>query len=329
MNPQRRALLAGSLALAATARLRADDPAPTPAAADIDAPLWPPAERIALWPGDAPGMPANAPTPSLTMHGARGARQLQVRGIVRPEINVFRAPKPDGSALLVIPGGGYEFVSVQNEGIEIAQRYAPFGTSVFVLTYRLPGEGWKNRDRAPLADAQRAMRLLRAQAPALRIDAERIGVLGFSAGGHLAADLATAFDEACYAPVDAADTLSARPHFVGLGYPVATLSREAGHVGSRNNLLGPNASAQLIAQRSPAEHVRRDSPPSFVMHAMDDDAVPVEASLAWIAGCRRAAVSIEAHLFASGRHGFSLRAPLDSPAARWADLFAAWMRQQA
>src|SRR5580765_951326 len=174
MNPQRRALL-GGVALAALAgaqTARGDEPVPQQAADASDAPPWPPAERIALWPGTPPGMPATAPTPSLTMNGTRGDRQLWVTGVVRPEINVFRAPRPDGSALLVIPGGSYGFISVQNEGIDVARRYTPFGTSVFVLAYRLPGEGWKNRQRVPLADAQRALRLLRAQATALHIDPE-------------------------------------------------------------------------------------------------------------------------------------------------------------
>ena len=330
MNPQRRALL-GGMALAAIARVHAQpqaEPPSQPAAEAPDAPPWPPAERIALWPDAAPGMPATPPTPSLTMNGAGGERQLWVSGVARPEINVFRAPHPDGSALLVIPGGGYGFVSVQNEGIDVARRYTPFGTSVFVLTYRLPGEGWKHRQRVPLADAQRAMRLLRAQATALHIDAQRIGVLGFSAGGHLAADLATAFDETCYAPVDAADKLSARPHFVGLGYPVASLMSGAGHAGSRDNLLGANAGAAEIARHSPSEHVRADTPPTFVFHAMDDDVVPVESSLRWIAACRRARVPIEAHLFEKGGHGFGLHAAIDNSAARWPELFAAWMRQQ-
>ncbi|MFT3791491.1 MAG: alpha/beta hydrolase [Rudaea sp.] len=330
MNPQRRALL-GGIALAAFAgaqAARADEPAPQPAAEAPDVPPWPPAERIPLWPGEAPGMPAKPPTPSLVMNGTRGARQLAASGIVRPEINVFRASRPDGSALLVIPGGGYGFVSLQNEGIDVAHRFAPFGTSVFVLTYRLPGEGWKNRSRVPLADAQRAMRLLRAQASALRIDPARIGVLGFSAGGHLAADLATAFDESCYAAVDDADRLSARPRFVGLGYPVASLMPGAGHAGSRDNLLGPNASATEVAKHSPAEHVRGDTPPAFVFHAMDDDVVPVESSLSWIAACRRARVPIEAHLFEKGGHGFGLHSAIDSPAAQWPDLFSAWMRQR-
>jgi hypothetical protein len=130
---------------------------PTLAKDDVAAPIWPPEKRIALWPDKPPVMPTSEPTPSLTMNGPRGARELWVSGIARPEINVFRAPRPAGSALLVFPGGSYTFLSAQNGGIDVARRYTPFSTSVFVLTCRLPGEGWRNRDRVPLQDAQRAL----------------------------------------------------------------------------------------------------------------------------------------------------------------------------
>lgn len=329
VNLQRRVLLSGGIMLATAARARADiwgEP-PTPAAGDVGAPPWPPDERIALWPGDPPGMPVTPLTPSLTMNGPRGERQLWVSGVARPEINVFRSPRPDGSSLLVFPGGGYGLLSVQNEGIEVARRYTPFGTTVFVLTYRLPGEGWSHRDLVPLADAQRAMRVLRSQASHLGIDQERIGVLGFSAGGHLAADLATAFDAACYVPGDAADRMSARPHCAGLIYPVATLLPGVGHSGSRDNLLGLDATSAMIARRSPAEHVRPDTPPCFIVHAMDDGSVPVEASFRMIAGCRQQKVPVEAHLFENGGHGFGLHPAPDSSASHWPDLFAAWLRQ--
>lgn len=330
MDLQRRAVLAASLAWATQARATAQiwGDKPTPAAGDLGAPAWPPAERVALWPGPPPGMPPVAPDLSLTMNGPRGERQLWVSGIATPEINVFRSPHPDGSALLVLPGGAYSFLSVENEGIDVARRFTPFGTSVFVLTYRLPGEGWYKRDRVPLQDAQRAMRMLRSKAAAFAIDPGRLGVLGFSAGGHLACDLSTAFDESCYAPIDAADSLSARPAFAGLIYPVASLELGVGHAVSRDKLLGEGASVELIALRSPARHIRADTPPCFVLHAMDDETVPVDASLRWIAGCRTAHVPIEAHLFQNGGHGFGLHGPLDLPVSLWPDLFGAWMRFQ-
>jgi acetyl esterase/lipase len=332
MDRNRRALLAAGLTLAAGAAVTTDDsradPPSTPVEGGLDAPIWPPPERLSLWPGAPPGSPETLPAPSLTMNGPRGERLLHVSGIAHPEINVFRAPRPDGSALLVFPGGAYRFVSVQNEGLDVARRYTPFGTSVFVLTYRLPGEGWRRRDRVPLQDAQRAMRLLRRNAARFALDTGRIGVLGFSAGGHLAADLITAFDERCTEPVDEADSLSARPDFAGLAYAVTSLQSRISHGESREQLLGAGATPALIARRSPAEHVRSDTPPCFIMHAMDDDAVPVEASLEMIAACRRARVPVEGHLFEAGRHGFGLHPAPNLPAAHWPDLFAAWMDQR-
>ena len=195
-----------------------------------------------------------------------------------------------------------------------------------MLTYRLPAEGWANRSLVPLQDAQRAMRLIRSRAADLGIDPARVGVLGFSAGGHLAADLATAFDERAYAPVDEADRLSARPAFAGLIYPVTTLEPGT-HGGSRDNLLGPNASPALIAARSPVLHVSAATPPSFVVAAFDDGTVPIPNSLDWIAACRTAKTSVEAHLLAEGGHGFGFHLPRDNPGARWPDLFAAWLRK--
>ena len=124
------------------------------------------------------------------MNNAPPSRELWIRGVAKPEVHIFRPARPDGSALLALPGGGYEFLSVQNEGLDAAERFNADRTTVFVLTYRLPVEGWQSRSLVALQDAQRAMRLIRSRASDLRIDPARLGVLGFSAGGHLAADLA-------------------------------------------------------------------------------------------------------------------------------------------
>jgi acetyl esterase/lipase len=227
MEIGRRALLGGALgagvARAAAAQQWGDPP--TPAWGDPAAPPWPAKERFALWPGVPPGAPPTLPAPHPTMNGPAGARELWLREIAVPEVHVFRPARPDGSALLALPGGGYQFLSVQNEGLDVAQRHNGWGTTVFVLAYRLPGEGWAERHLVPLQDAQRAMRLIRARAADFRIDPARLGIVGFSAGGHLAADLATAHAEPVYRPLDAADRLSARPAFAGLVYPVTTLRR--------------------------------------------------------------------------------------------------------
>jgi acetyl esterase/lipase len=311
------ALLAGSAAAAQ---------APTPFAGAPDAPVFPPKERFPLWPGKPPGAPAKPIVPNWTMNNPPPNRELWIRGVPFPEVHVYRPARPDGSALLAFPGGGYEFLSVQNEGLDVAERFNAERTTVFILTYRLPGEGWANRSVVPLQDAQRAMRLIRSRAGDFRIDPARLGVIGFSAGGHLAADLGVSFDQPTYKPVDAADAISANPAFLGLVYPVTTLQAE-GHRGSENNLLGPNPSEELIAARSPVLHVTKDTPPSFLAHAMDDNTAGAENSAKWIMAARAAGASVEAHFFADGGHGFGFHLPRDLPGSRWPDLFALWMRK--
>ncbi|MDB5722875.1 MAG: alpha/beta hydrolase [Alphaproteobacteria bacterium] len=320
------ALGAGLLAATAATAEGWGDP-PTPAIGDPDAPAWPPAEHFAIWPKAPPGARDRLPERDWTLNGPKGARELWIRGVPTPELHVFRPARPDGSALLVLPGGGYEFLSVQNEGINIAQRFSAAGTTLFVLTYRLPAEGWDNAQVVPLQDAQRAMRLIRSRELDFRIDPARLGIVGFSAGGHLAASLATAFAEPVYAPVDAADALSARPAFAGLIYPVTSLEPRIGHAGSRNNLLGSSPTPERIASRSPLLHVGPGTPPCFLVHAVDDDTVPVANSLEWIQACRKAEVKVEAHIFETGGHGFGLHLPPDLPGSMWPLLLAMWMKK--
>jgi acetyl esterase/lipase len=265
---ERRAFLGAGLALMAAC---GDAQPATPFAGDPDAPPFPPKERFPLWPGNPPGTPKTKIVPNWTMNNPPPHRELWIRGVPFPEVHVYRAANTDGSALLVLAGGGYEFLSVQNEGMDAAKRFNAERTTVFVLTYRLPTEGWSNRSIAALQDAQRAMRLIRSRATGFGIDPARLGALGFSAGGHLAADLAVSADQPIYAPVDAADRLPARPAFIGLIYPVISLDPAISHGGSAPNLLGPNPPAELVAARSPALHVSSSTPPSFVAAAMDDD----------------------------------------------------------
>jgi acetyl esterase/lipase len=300
---------------------------PALATAEPGAPLWPSSERFPLWPGPPPGATKPLPKPEWAMFPDPAYPQLWIKGIAVPEVSVFRPALADGSAILAIPGGGYGFLAVQNEGLHPAERFNADRTTVFVLSYRLPGEGWSNRSLVALQDAQRAMRLIRSRAAEFRIDPARLGILGFSAGGHLAADLAVSHAERVYAPVDAADALSARPAFAGLIYPVTTMAVGLTHGGSRDALLGPSPSPALIAARSPLEHIGSDTPPCFLVHAFDDDTVPVGDSLAWISACKKAKVSVEAHLLAKGGHGFGLHLPSDDPGSRWPDLFALWLRQ--
>jgi acetyl esterase/lipase len=224
-----------------------------------------------------------------------------ITNVAIPELRVFRPVKPNGRSLLSIPGGAYRFVSIANEGVDVANAMTAKGYTVFVLVYRLPGEGWKQREDVPLQDAQRAVRLIREQSVRFGLDPNKLYAVGFSAGGHLAATLATGFAEPVYAPVDQADALSARPDGVGLIYPVISHVPGIGHAESSRLLLGENPSPQLVAKRSPALHVSAGTPPVFLMHAMDDPAVPVENSFLIIDALRAAGRPVEAHLFAEGR----------------------------
>jgi acetyl esterase/lipase len=329
LDVERRAFLAGAAAIfagsAASAQNWEDYKDPAIVAAQPGTPMWPSKERFPLWPGTAPGAPRPLPQPGWQMFS--DGPQLWIKGVAVPEVSVFRPALADGSALLVIPGGSYHFIAVQNEGLHPAERFNAERTTVFVLSYRLPDEGWANRSTTPLSDAQRAMRLIRARAAEFKIDPNRLGVLGFSAGGHLAADLTVSYEERVYSFVDAADRLSAKPAFTGLIYPVATFNPGFTHSDSRDNLLGRGATPDLVAARSPERHVTASTPPTFVVHAFDDGLVPVDNSLAWIRAARAAKAPVEAHLLAEGGHGFGLHLPPSNPGSRWPDLFALWMRK--
>jgi len=289
---------------------------------------WPPAEHFPLWPGRPPGARATLPSPRPSMNGPAGQQQLWLRGIATPIVAVFRPERPDGRAVLTIPGGGYGFVSVQNEGIDVARTLNPHGITVFALAYRLPSEGWDHQADVPLQDAQRAMRLIHANAARYGIDPTRLGIVGFSAGGHLAGSLTVGYDDRVYAPVDAADRQSARPRFSGLVYPVASLSTPTTHAGSRDNLLGPHPDPATKARYDSPRRITGTTPPLFLVHAVDDGLVPLDQSLDVLTCARAAKVPVEAHFFEKGGHGFgALGAPEGAPARLWPDLFDRWINQ--
>jgi acetyl esterase/lipase len=287
-----------------------------------------PTETIDLWPGTPPGAPATLPTEQVVERSsdpALGDRFVQ--GIARPRLVVFRPREPNGQAALVTPGGGYRLIVIDKEGYEIARWLAARGWTVFVLFYRLPGEGWADRSNVALADAQRAIRLIRARAATYDVRADRVAAMGFSAGGHVCADLATRFAARVYAPVDAADRLSARPGLAAPIYPVQAMALPVAHAGSRALLLGPDATPAAETAHTPAANVGAGTPPCFLVHAEDDGTVPVENSLQFRAALRRAGVAVETHLFEQGGHGFGLRLAQGKPAEIWPDLFVRWARR--
>lgn len=287
-------------------------------------------EVIALWPKGPPGA-EHATAREEIVERAKDPAALRdriIKGVRSPTLIAFRPEHPNGSALLMAPGGGYSWVVMDKEGYEAAERFAQAGVTVFVMTYRLPQEGWSAGPAAPLQDAQRAMRVIRARAGDFKVDPRRVGVIGFSAGGHVAGVLTLKFDKPAYPAVDAADLASARPDFSVLIYPVATLATPYAHPGSRRNLLGDAPTPAAIAEWSLETTARPDAPPVFLVHAVDDASVPVENSLQLFDALRARKVPVEMHLFEEGGHGFGLRFAVGKPAAAWPDLVLGWMRRR-
>lgn len=310
--PDRRVLLA-ALALSACATT------PTPEAAfRNELRDTPPDDVIDLWPEGAPGGEHVTVVEELIERpNDLGLRDRIVRGVRTPTLSLFRPTRADGSAVLIIPGGGYRHVVVDKEGYEAARWFAARGAAAYVLRYRLPGDNWAAGRDVALQDAQRAMRVIRAQPD---VDANRVASLAFSAGGHVGAMLATRFD-APLAPDG--DTRPAQPSVSCLMYPVITMGAGT-HPGSRGFLLGATPTEDAIAQHSMERHVRPDMTPTMLVHAADDDAVPLFNTLAMHQALLAQRVRTELHVFEEGGHGFGLRFVRDKPANAWPTLFRAW-----
>lgn len=278
-------------------------------------------EIIDLWPATPPGDTGARIVRKIEDQARPGGKPDRwVTGIERPVLVVRRPARPNGAAMLVVPGGGYGFLSYDNEGTSQADWLNAHGITAFILLYRLPGEGWARRKDVPLQDAQRAMRVIRARAVQLAVAKDRIGVLGFSAGGHLAGSLATRHGEQVYDPVDATDRESARPDLAALLYPVVSLDAPFTHGGSRDNLLGEGANAELRRQRSVELRVDADTPPLFLVHASDDGLVPPANSIALFQAMEAAKRPVALHIFEDGGHGFGTRLPRAMQASAWPDL---------
>ena len=327
----RRTALLGTLAaagLSACGSARGQTPPPaTPASPHLSFPE--PAETIDLWPAGAPGAPARLPVETVRERSTDPAyNDRYVLGISRPRMAVFRPERPNGAAVLITPGGGYSWVVIDKEGYEMARLLAAQGVTAFVLFYRLPHEGWAAGPDVALSDAQRAVRLIRHRASRFGLDPARLCAMGFSAGGHLCADLLTRFDARVYAPVDAADRLSARPDLAAPIYPVISMTLPTAHAGSRRNLVGENASPERERAHAPHENARADAPPTFLLHAEDDRSVVVENTLLLRAALRSRGVETETHLFPDGGHGFGLRLARGKSVENWPQLFTAWARRK-
>jgi len=288
-----------------------------------------PTETIDLWPKAAPGAPVGGLKETVNERSTDPQlTDRAVYGISRPRMVVFRPSRPNGAAVLITPGGGYRWVVVDKEGYELGRWLSARGYTVFVLFYRLPGEGWSAGPDVVLQDCQRAMRLIRHRATSFGVDPERVAAMGFSAGGHACADLAARFAVPVYDAVDQADSLSARPFVAAPIYPVIAMSAPMAHAGSREKLIGAAASAALESAHSPHLNIPANAPPHFILHAEDDDVVPVENALVLRAALRAKNIPVETHLFTHGGHGFGLRKTVGKPVEAWPDLFTAWAHLQ-
>ena len=264
-------------------------------------------ETRLLWPGGAPGAQddGDAGKPSLTIY----------------------LPPPEtatGAGVVICPGGGYGHLSMDKEGQQIAEWLNARGVAGFVLQYRL---GPRYHHPIELGDAQRALRLVRAHASEFRVSGERIGVWGFSAGGHLASTLATHFDAGEAAAPDPIDRSSCRPDFLILAYPVVTLLDPYTHKGSRTNLLGENPDPALVASLSNETQVTARTPPTFLFHTDADRTVPAENSVQFYLALRKAGVPAEMHIYQPGGHGVGL-AQKDPVLSTWPERLAVWLKAQ-
>lgn len=226
--------------------------------------------------------------------------------VVVPTITIYTPTeiKPNGTSVIIFPGGGYSHLSMNKEGKKVAKWLNSLGITAFLLKYRMPSDlTMINKTIGPLQDAQEAVRMVRRNAKKWNLDDDKIGVIGFSAGGHLAASLSTNFSEITY---ESSDNTSPRPDFTILIYPVISMQKEITHKGSKEKLLGINPSEELTKKFSCDLNVNADTPKTFIVHATDDQSVPVENSINYYLALKNNKIQCELHLYEKGGHGFGL-----------------------
>ena len=274
----------------------------------VTSPLRAAPETIRLWADSAPG--------------AKGDEEKDI-----PTLTAYlpEADKATGVGVVICPGGGYGGLSIEPEGHEVAKWLRSAGITGFIVQYRCRRAGYGHP--APLLDAQRSIRTVRTNAEQWRVDPKRIGVMGFSAGGHLASTTGTHFDPGDEDANDPIDRQSSRPDFMVLVYPVISFTEPFTHVGSRVNLLGKDADAELIEKFSSEKQVTPKTPPTFLVHGTNDHVVPVENSIAMYAALRKANVPAEMHIYTDGPHGFGVGNRLGATVESWRTLCEEWIER--
>jgi acetyl esterase/lipase len=279
---------------------------------------------LPLWGAHMPNYQVSEEQEERTFNGI-----LRIAKVQEPTLEVFRPSNGSGSnaAVIICPGGGYRILAYEWEGTDIAKWFNSKGMTAFVLKYRLPdAASVVNSYEAPLQDVQRAIRLVRSRAEEWGIDPNKIGIMGFSAGGHLASTAGTHFNDPNTFVGDEIDALSARPDFMILGYPVISMREEITHQGSKLSLLGNDPSEEMIQRFSNEKRVSEYTPPTFLVHSGDDGAVPVANSLLFYEALIAHRVPAEMHLYPFGGHGYALawnKAQLE----QWPELLWAWLRE--
>ncbi len=270
---------------------------------------------INLW----EGIPPNGP-------GPKGNEKVSSDGshtnILRPRLIVYKPHHPIGAAMLVIGGGGYAHIEIGKESTPASKWLQSIGVTAFELVYRLPAEGWSSVD-VPFQDGQRAMRLIRSMSKKFSIDVNKIGIMGFSAGGHLAGMIETEPDKQLYKPIDSVDRLSARPNFVALLYPVITMLPPFNNTHAEKEILGTHPDLAQQKKYSVQLHVNLNTPNTFLAQSMDDNVSNVENSQLMYRALGKFNISAEIHLFETGGHGWGLGKP-GTPESTWPKLFQMW-----
>jgi acetyl esterase/lipase len=276
-----------------------------------------------IWPGGIPGLVLNDSYVEKSTTGEGFITRFEKT--TNPMLYIFLPPreKATGTAVLICPGGGYGALAFGHEGNAIASWLNDNGIAGIILKYRLPSDLiMKDKSVGPLQDAQEAMRIIRRNAAIWNIDPKKVGVIGFSAGGHLASTLSTHYAEKVY---DVTDTVSARPDFSLLIYPVITMDASFTHAGSRRNLIGENPSDDVIKRFSNELQVNEQTPPAFIVHSADDQAVPVKNSIVYYEQLVKYKIPSELHIFQKGGHGYGLGGSRDTQSA-WPGLCINWLK---
>jgi acetyl esterase/lipase len=256
-------------------------------------------QPILLYPGKVPNS-KTAPADYVERNN-----NGSITKVTQPTLTIFLPDnnKSNGTAIIVIPGGGYSGLAFNHEGVDVAKKIADAGVAAFLLKYRLPSDLiMEDRSIGPLQDAQRAIQIIRERAGEWKIDTSKIGVIGFSAGGHLASTFGTHYKKAL---IDNKSNVSLRPSFMALIYPVITMG-ELTHGGSKRNLIGQDATADQVNLYSNEKQVDANTPPAFLVHAQDDKVVPIQNSLMMYEAITKAGAKAEMHLYQAGGHGFGM-----------------------